>query len=152
MSFSHSRPTSGFSLVEYLLVLSIATIVFAGVDTWRANFEVRGKVSDALYVAETAKASIVRVCAANRQHSELTNQEIQHTFPDSNYVEEITVSGTCRGPEILVQTRNTGLDEEPTLLIWGRLTSTRDFWNCYSSAPEINTPIRCRDELLAGSE
>lgn len=128
------------------MVLSTATVIFVSVDSWLPNLEVRNKVADAILVAETAKESIVRTCAANRTLTRLTNKHISHTFPFSPYVRSINVMGSCRAPEILVQTKNTGLDENPTLVIWGRLTSTRDYWQCSSSAASVDTPIRCRDE------
>jgi len=139
------KPRVGFSLVEFLIVLSTAIILLSSVDSWLANYETRGRVSEALSVAETAKTEIVVTCSGDPAITELTQHDIAHDFPDSPYVDTITVSGTCEYPQILLVTRNTGLIEDPTLIILGDFAGNVVTWTCTSPGLGVGTPRRCHN-------
>jgi len=138
------KPPSGFSLVEFMIILSSAIILLSSVDSWLANYESRSRVSEALLVAETAKSDIIITCVGDPRISKLTKDDIAHDFPYSPYVDTISVSGSCEYPEIMVITKGTGLAVDPTLIILGDLAGNLVKWTCRSSGPEADMPSRCR--------
>jgi hypothetical protein len=141
-----ARPRGGFSFVEFLIVLSTAAILLPGVDTWMQNYEVRSRVAEALVVAETARTNILITCNADPRIAEINQEAIAHRFPSSDFVESIEISGPCSLPQITLRTRNTGLPEDPTIVVWTDLTRDTVTWNCSSTSKDRDVPSRCRQE------
>ena len=140
-----SRPVRGFSFVEFMMILSACAILLSSVDSWLANFSTRSKVTEALTVAETAKKDIVITCAADPALREITEEFIGHDFPQSSYVKSIDVSGSCKAPQIDLQTVNTGLIVDPALVITGTIADGIATWTCQSTGLQVDKPQRCRD-------
>ena len=140
---SNSRLARGFSLIEFFLVLAIAVIFLATVNTWLDDYRVRSHIVDALQVAETAKSGIITTCAADGSLQELNNHSVAHNFPHSPFVKSVSISGTCKHPQIAVQTTNTGLFVEPMLVISGDLSGSSASWSCSSTGMQFNMPKRC---------
>lgn len=140
-----SAPPSGFSFVEFLMILSAVAILLSSVDSWLSNYDTRSKVSEALSVAETAKIDIVITCAADPALAELSEEFIGHDFPHSHYVKSVTVGGTCKAPIITLVTDNTGLNINPTLHIAGTIKDDIVTWSCRSTGLDMDKPQRCRD-------
>jgi hypothetical protein len=144
MSRINKSPHSGISLVEFMIILSSVVILLSSVDSWFFNYAARGRVAEALLVAETAKSDIIITCNADPGISELTQHDIGHAFPYSSYVDSISISGSCEYPQIVLITRDTGLAADPMLTIVGDLAGSLVTWTCRSSGPNMAMPSRCR--------
>ncbi|MDX1556159.1 MAG: hypothetical protein R3212_09045 [Xanthomonadales bacterium] len=144
MDDTQARSRGGFSLIEFLIILSSAVVLLTSVDSWLANYKVRSKVSEALSVAETARRDVVITCGEEPHIQDLSKIPVVKKFEYSPYVGSITVDGSCVLPRITLETANTGLSVEPILVIEGHIENGMAAWTCHSTGLEIDTPERCR--------
>ncbi|HKJ17283.1 MAG TPA: pilin [Xanthomonadales bacterium] len=132
-------------MIEFLIVLTSATIMLSSVDSWLGSFEVRSKVSDALQVAESARKDILITCTADSTLAELSNEIVAYEFNHSEFVRTLTISGSCESPQITLETQNTGLILDPTIVITGGRSGAIYAWTCQSNGADSATPKRCRE-------
>ena len=137
------QPARGFTFVELLVVLAAMFVMLAGAHSWLANYSVRLKLAEALSVAEPVKSEIVLSCYESPDIGDLTSANLGIAPPTSLYVESVTVRGSCKGPHISVQTANTGLLVDPTLILARNLETEGAQWTCSSTALDVHTPTGC---------
>jgi len=133
----------GFTFIELLVVLAAVFVMLAGAHSWLANHNVRAKIAEALSVAEPLKTGIVLTCMETPGIEDLESATLGHAQPTSYYVESIMVHGSCRGPLITIQTANTGLLVNPTVILSGNLANGGQKWMCSSTGLDVHTPTGC---------
>jgi hypothetical protein len=135
------------SLVELLIYLAVLSILLAGSHSWFTHYSIRAKIAEAVKIADSGKKDILLTCAENPNIPSLSSAPIGHQFAASEYIESISLSGSCQAPVITVATRNTGLMIAPTLTITGGRSGPggRMEWVCTSDGPDAYVPGNCRD-------
>ena len=135
------------SLVELLIYLAVISILLAGSYSWLTTYSVRNKIAEAVKIADSGKKDILLTCSENPNIPSLSSKPIGHQFAASEYIESISLSGSCQAPVITVATRNTGLMIDPTLTITGTRSGPggRMEWACTSDGLDAHVPSNCGD-------
>ena len=125
------------------MIALAATFVFlAGANSWYDNHTIRVRLSEALVLADAAKLAIILTCSEDTSLTELSNDNITQSFPHSDYVKSVSLSGSCTQPSIMLVTENTGLLVNPTLTINGEFETggSQVTWRCTSDGLEVHVP------------
>lgn len=157
-SFSHSKVssainwhTTGFTLIELMIVVAIIAIILTLALPVYTNYSIRTKIGEALSVADSAKTAVASTCMENPTLTGLDNEAVGYfydTFNSSTWVATINVTEDCSEPVITIVTRDTGAPvPDPEITLTGLLNlSGGDFsWACASpNAPNYLLPSTCR--------
>lgn len=143
--------TTGFTLVELMIVLAVIAILLSLAIPTYQNYSIRAKIGEGLSVANGAKTSVSTACQENPLIDPLNNEAAGYiTAPDFStiYIEDIVISGTCENPQIEIQSRNTGtIGFDPNIVLLGNFSigSGRTTWDCASgNTPNHLLPKTCR--------
>jgi len=111
-----------------------------------SNFTIRGKLVEALVVADSAKTAVAITCWENSTINSLNNNRVGFAFHESKYVRDVKVDGSCRKPVITVFTANTGSSFDPIIAIHGEFADGigRMSWSCVSNGANELLPEACR--------
>ena len=144
----HTRAvSSGFSLIELMIVIAIiALLVSLAVPAYQ-NFSVRTRVGEAFGIAAAAKTAVGATCQEDSTITP-TNDSVGYSFTSSQYVEKVLIYNTCTQPWILVWTWNTGAATNVVLSLRGTISenSGRITWICSKVAgAREHVPHTCND-------
>jgi type IV pilus assembly protein PilA len=133
-----------------IVIAVIAILLTLAVPTY-SSYTIRAKIAEGLSLAMAAKTATTASCQEDITLTSLTNFRAGYLFTESpaetDYIEDIIISGDCSAPLITIHTKNTGaLDPQPIISLTGEFPSSllgQVRWNCAST----NTP----NHLLPGS-
>jgi type IV pilus assembly protein PilA len=142
------RVSSGFTLIELMIVIAIIAILLALALPAYQDYSIRAKVGEGLSVAASAKLAAAETCQTrNGAPSDTINDAATgYQFDASNYVTSVVTSGDCTAPVITITTNtNTGASAAIALTLTGAAANGRIDWTCTSSAANIShVPSTCR--------
>ena len=142
--------TSGFTLIELMIVIAIIAIILTLALPVYSSYLVRSKIGEGLSVANAAVTAVSATCVEDITIAPLTNNRAGYNFTpdpgDDAYVESIVVSGPCTDPVITITTKNTGASPDPVLILTGavRPGGGHVTWLCSSTSPFSLLPSSCR--------
>jgi len=148
--FNRSFNTSGFTLIELMIVIAIIAIILTLALPVYSTYLVRSKIGEGLSVANAAVTAVSATCVEDMTIAPLTNNKAGYNFTpdpgDEAYVESIVVSGSCTDPVITITTKNTGTSPDPILVLTGAVRPGNGYvsWVCSSTSPNSLLPSSCR--------
>jgi type IV pilus assembly protein PilA len=140
------RNSSGFTLIELMIVIAIIAILVALAIPAYQDYAIRTKVSESTSVAAAAKMAVSETCQTDSTISP-SNATVGYSFSASNYVSSVVISNSCAQPWIVIYTHNTGANQNVILSLDGYFTenSGRITWNCHRVAgARRHMPQSCR--------
>ena len=142
--------SSGFTLIELMIVIAIIAILVALAMPAYQDYAVRTRVSESVSIAAAAKTAVGTTCQEDRTILP-TNNSVGYNFVSSDYVQRVTISNTCAEPWIVIWTWKTGAATNVILSLDGYFdqSSGRVTWNCHKVAGLTrHMPQSCRDNHL----
>ena len=143
------RVSKGFTLIELMIVIAIIAILLALALPAYKDYTIRAKVGEGLSVAASAKLAVSETCQSEPSATAMSNTAAGYTWDAadaSEYVDLVTVGGTCTIPTVTVNVNaNTGAPAM-NLLLTGDYPdgSPRIMWDCTSSGEPQHVPSTCR--------
>lgn len=140
------RATSGFTLIELMIVVAIIAILLSLALPVYTNYTTRTKVGEALSIGAGAKTAVASTCIEDPTIDPLDNARAGYDFGNSKYVESIVASGPCLTPVVTITTQNIGVTPDIVLTLTGDLEveGGRVTWVCASNTDNNNVPHVCR--------
>jgi prepilin-type N-terminal cleavage/methylation domain-containing protein len=151
------RVSKGFTLIELMIVIAIIAILLALAIPAYQDYTIRTKVGEGLSVGAAAKLAVAETCQTNPEvgggsgsNGAPTNANTGYNFVASNYVNTVTIGGTCLAPTVDIATVNTGAAQsgsDVTLHLTGQYAaqSGRYNWVCsYGPGQPQHVPQTCR--------
>jgi Tfp pilus assembly major pilin PilA len=137
----------GFSILDLLILLSVAMICIVIGTPLIAKYSVKVRMAEAISEAERAQSMITMYCAVSPSAAELSAASTGFVLHDSEYVKSLQLSGPCSAPAITVVTRNTGVSPDPTIILAGARSSDSSLlaWTCSSNSTDSIVAETCRD-------
>jgi len=143
---NRSRQAAGFTLIELMIVVAIITVILSLALPVYTNYTTRTKVGEALSMAAAAKTATATICFNDPEVDSLTDSKVDYENTVSRYVLSVSISGSCAGPVITVQTQNIGTTPNIVLTLTGSFngSQSRIDWVCTSNTVNQNVPTKCR--------
>ena len=138
--------TSGFTLIELMIVLAVIAIILTLAIPTYSNYSIRTKIGEALTLSEVTKTAVEAFCKQDRSAGNLKDNMADFEFPSVKYVKKFVLGGTCQAPIITMTTQATGAKPSPVLTFHGDFADSVDHitWTCVSSGLNIHLPESCR--------
>ena len=105
----------GFTLIELMVVIAIISLLVALALPSYIDFTVRSKVAEGIHLTAAAKFAVEESCQVDSSVNIQTQSG--YSFSQSSYVESVQIQGNCSNILIIVQTRNTGAQGDPIILL-----------------------------------
>ena len=142
------RVSKGFTLIELMIVIAIIAILLALALPAYKDYTIRAKVGEGLSVGASAKLAASETCQSELGTLALTNIAAGYNFgAASEYVDSVTVGGTCVAPTVVIVTNaNTGATTPPQLTLTGNFAADqgRVTWVCTATGEPQHVPSTCR--------
>ena len=142
---NNNKYTSGFSLIELMIVIAIIGILAAIAIPAYGDYVIRAKVSEAVVAAGPIKNQVAEYRTVDGTNFPTTNALAglsTSTSYASTYVASITI-GT--GGSITVLTTGTGASSAPSIILTPTFTSGNGVtWACTSTGDTEYVPANCR--------
>ncbi len=146
---------NGFTLIELMIVIAIIAVLVSLALPAYQDYTIRAKVTEGFSVAAGLKTFITESCQTNPNLA--FNSIVEAGYSNvisSQYVELMNGStvfpmlplANCQVPWFGFQTRNTGADVEPTIIMIGVVAQGRTDWHCLveSDSDPAHVPQSCR--------
>lgn len=131
-----------------MIVIAVIAILLSLALPSYFDYTIRAKIAEGLSVANAAKTATGAACQEDLTLTGLTNNAAGYAFTATEYVANITISGSCSAPVITIYTQNTGAPAPaPELTLTGSFVAGngRVAWTCASSnTPNQLLPSACR--------
>lgn len=140
--------SSGFTLIELMIVIAILAILLAIAVPAYQDYSVRARVSEALALSSNAKTAVSETCHTAINAAALTNPIVGYTFGANanSLVTNVTISGTCDAPNITTVIQGAGSSPDPLTVTFTGASNTAQFaWACTTDSTDLGQiPSDCR--------
>ena len=143
------RVSKGFTLIELMIVIAIIAILLALALPAYQDYTIRAKVTEGLSLGASPKLAVSETCQSDPLATPASDSGYAFVAgtDDDDYVNTITLGGTCAAPTISILTKNTGAAADVTLLLTGAVVanSGQVEWDCTTTTglPQ-HVPTSCR--------
>ena len=149
----------GISLLEVIIAFAITSILVAATMPNFQDYTVRGRVIEALRLAEPAERALVDTCMADESAIVNSNDDADYWYrrpsPDRDFIDRIVLAADCeqKNLTVMVWMINTGATPEPIIELSAKVPAgvTAEgfeepyYWNCRVIRGDFaHVPTDCR--------
>lgn len=149
----------GISLLEVIIAFAITAILVAATMPNFQDYTVRGRVIEALRLAEPAEQALVDTCMADESAIVSNNEDADYWYrrppADRDFIDRVVLAADCeeKNLTVMVWMINTGATPEPIIELSAKVPSgvTSEgfeepyYWNCRVIRGDFaHVPTECR--------